>query len=94
MWHQATCLVAVKGKAILGSRGRNPAALGRAGVCDGRSRGKSDPDCSQRGQRGILAAPRQERAMDSCSPAVIWLGNATCQVATTRGVRGTGNAIF
>lgn len=45
-------------------------------ICDGGGLGKTGPDCTQ-GKTARELAPKQERAMDSCSPNVIWLGKAT-----------------
>lgn len=81
MWHGATCLVEVKGTRFPALVAKTLRALqrvvsGSPPICDVDGPGKTDPDCTQRKTARELA-PKQERAMESCSPNVIWLGKAT-----------------
>lgn len=77
MWHEATC--------------RNPAALSSEWLLAHRpsvmvaAQGSPTQTAVGERQRGRLAALRQQRAMDSCSLNVIWLGKATCRAAATMG---------
>lgn len=81
----------IKREAIPGSLCRNPAALCSEWLLAHRpsvmvaAQGSPTQTAVGERERGSLAALRQERAMDSCSLNVIWLGKATCQAATTMG---------
>ena len=61
-------------------------------ICDGHSRGKSDPDCSQGKTAGELGLQKREQAVDSCGPNNHPLGKATCQVATIGGAGDGGGS--
>lgn len=86
----------IKRKAIPGSLCRNPAALcsewllaHRPSVMVAAQGSPTQTSVGER-ERGSLAALRQERAMDSCSLNVIWLGKATCQLQLLWAMGGGG----